>query len=95
MGGNTIDVTYDGDDTNLHAIWDTQIPEAISGGSSMADAKVWASTLTTGLFHHPLNHFSFPFYSFFFLADKAFSFASNKHRYISKPGCQLGQQPRH
>lgn len=48
LGGNEIDVTYNGDDTNLHAVWDTQIPEAISGGSSLADAKTWASTLTTG-----------------------------------------------
>ncbi|KAJ4424018.1 hypothetical protein N0V82_001265 [Gnomoniopsis sp. IMI 355080] len=49
VGGNTIDVTYNGDDTNLHAIWDTQIPEAISGGSTLADAKTWANTLTTAI----------------------------------------------
>lgn len=48
VGGNDIDVTYNGDRTNLHAIWDTQIPEAISDGSSLADAKTWATTLTTG-----------------------------------------------
>lgn len=48
VGGNTIDVTYDGDSTNLHAIWDTQIPESISGGSTLAAAKTWAGTLTTG-----------------------------------------------
>lgn len=41
-------MTYNGDRTNLHAIWDTQIPEAISDGSSLADAKAWATTLTTG-----------------------------------------------
>ncbi|KAI0859855.1 nuclease S1 precursor [Xylaria cubensis] len=49
VGGNDIDVTYDGDDTNLHAIWDSDIPESISGGSSMASAKTWASTLTTAI----------------------------------------------
>lgn len=48
VGGNDIDVTYDGDSTNLHAIWDTQIPEAIAGSSSLSGAKTWASTLTTG-----------------------------------------------
>lgn len=48
LGGNDIDVTYDGDSTNLHAIWDTQIPESISGGSSLAEARTWASSLTTG-----------------------------------------------
>ncbi|KAI1853386.1 hypothetical protein JX265_000118 [Neoarthrinium moseri] len=48
-GGNGIDVLYDGDDTNLHAIWDTQIPESVSGGSSQSSAKTWATTLTTAI----------------------------------------------
>ncbi|KAI1201349.1 nuclease S1 precursor [Nemania serpens] len=49
VGGNDIDVLYDGEDTNLHAIWDSDIPESISGGSSMASAKAWATTLTTAI----------------------------------------------
>ncbi|KAI0469495.1 nuclease S1 precursor [Xylaria cf. heliscus] len=49
VGGNDIDVLYDGDDTNLHAIWDSNIPESISGGSSLATAKTWATTLTTAI----------------------------------------------
>ncbi|RYC65218.1 hypothetical protein CHU98_g959 [Xylaria longipes] len=49
VGGNDIDVLYDGDDTNLHAIWDSDIPESISGGSSMSSAKSWATTLTTAI----------------------------------------------
>ncbi|KAI0594023.1 nuclease S1 precursor [Biscogniauxia sp. FL1348] len=49
VGGNDIDVTYDGDDTNLHAIWDSQIPESVSGGSSLSSAKSWATTLTTAI----------------------------------------------
>ncbi|KAI1302983.1 nuclease S1 precursor [Xylaria venustula] len=49
VGGNDIDVVYDGEDTNLHAIWDTQIPESISGGSSLSSAKSWATTLTTAI----------------------------------------------
>ncbi|KAI1174646.1 nuclease S1 precursor [Nemania sp. FL0916] len=49
VGGNDIDVTYDGEDTNLHAIWDSDIPESISGGSSMSSAKSWATTLTTAI----------------------------------------------
>ncbi|KAI1386403.1 nuclease S1 precursor [Hypoxylon trugodes] len=47
VGGNDIDVSYDGDDTNLHAVWDSNIPESISGGSSESSAKSWASTLVT------------------------------------------------
>ncbi|KAI0516876.1 nuclease S1 precursor [Xylaria bambusicola] len=49
VGGNDIDVLYDGEDTNLHAIWDSDIPESISGGSSLASAKSWANTLTTAI----------------------------------------------
>ncbi|KAK3695743.1 S1/P1 nuclease [Podospora appendiculata] len=46
VGGNTIDVTYGSSSTNLHAVWDTKIPEKISGGSTMAIAKTWAANLT-------------------------------------------------
>ncbi|KAI1503886.1 nuclease S1 precursor [Biscogniauxia marginata] len=49
IGGNSIDVTYDGDDTNLHHIWDSEIPESVSGGSSLSSAKSWATTLTTAI----------------------------------------------
>lgn len=49
LGGNYIDVTYDGDDTNLHRIWDSEIPESVSGGSSKSIAKQWASTLSTAI----------------------------------------------
>ncbi|KAI0840962.1 nuclease S1 precursor [Hypoxylon sp. FL0890] len=45
VGGNDIDVEYDGDNTNLHAVWDSNIPESISGGSSLSSAKSWASNL--------------------------------------------------
>lgn len=48
-GGNGIDVLYDGDDTNLHHIWDSEIPESVSGGSSQSSAKTWATTLTTAI----------------------------------------------
>ncbi|KAI1327498.1 nuclease S1 precursor [Xylariaceae sp. FL0255] len=49
VGGNDIDVTYDGESTNLHAIWDTQIPVSISGADTLAGAKSWATTLTTAI----------------------------------------------
>ncbi|KAI1470702.1 nuclease S1 precursor [Daldinia caldariorum] len=45
IGGNDIDVQYDGEDTNLHAVWDSNIPESISGGSSLSSAKSWAQEL--------------------------------------------------
>lgn len=48
-GGNDIDVTYGSDSTNLHAIWDTNMPEQYAGGYTLADAKKWATTLTTAI----------------------------------------------
>ncbi|TKX19071.1 nuclease S1 [Elsinoe australis] len=48
LGGNDIDVTFNGADRNLHGIWDTQIPERIRGASyTVAEAKQWAAELTT------------------------------------------------
>ncbi|ESZ99132.1 hypothetical protein SBOR_0542 [Sclerotinia borealis F-4128] len=49
VGGNTISVTYAGVKTNLHAIWDTAIPEQYTGGYALSDAKTWATTLTTAI----------------------------------------------
>ncbi|KAH9213705.1 S1/P1 nuclease-like protein [Leptodontidium sp. 2 PMI_412] len=49
VGGNDIDVTFDGASTNLHAIWDTAIPEKLIGGYALSDAKSWATTLTTAI----------------------------------------------
>ncbi|KAK8204990.1 S1/P1 nuclease [Phyllosticta capitalensis] len=46
-GGNGIDVTYDGEATNLHHIWDSDMPEQLVGGSSLSDAQTWAENLTT------------------------------------------------
>lgn len=60
-GGNGIDVLYDGDDTNLHHIWDSEIPESVSGGSSQSSAKTWATTLTTGTFFSLCRIFNFIF----------------------------------
>ena len=50
VGGNDIHVEYKNRKTNLHAIWDTNIPESISGGSTLASAKSWAATLTTSTY---------------------------------------------
>lgn len=47
VGGNTIDVTFDGTSTNLHHIWDTNMPEKLVGGYTLTDASSWASDLTT------------------------------------------------
>ncbi|PVH76445.1 S1/P1 nuclease [Cadophora sp. DSE1049] len=49
VGGNDIDVTFNGVSTNLHAIWDTAIPEKLIGGYSLAYAKTWATNLTTAI----------------------------------------------
>lgn len=49
VGGNDISVTYSGKTTNLHHIWDTEIPEQKVGGYALTDAKSWATTLTTAI----------------------------------------------
>lgn len=46
LGGNNIDVTFDSTSTNLHHIWDTNMPEKFVGGYTLADAKIWAANLT-------------------------------------------------
>lgn len=47
IGGNGVDVTFDGHDTNLHATWDTSIPEELRGGYGLSVARTWAANLTT------------------------------------------------
>ena len=46
LGGNDVDVTFNGDNTNLHATWDTSIPEELVGGYALSDAESWAANLT-------------------------------------------------
>ncbi|KAF2263883.1 S1/P1 nuclease [Lojkania enalia] len=46
VGGNTINVTFEGEKTNLHHIWDSNIPEKLVGGYAMSDSIAWAATLT-------------------------------------------------
>ncbi|KAK6828008.1 hypothetical protein PG987_011349 [Apiospora arundinis] len=49
VGGNDISVEYSGDETNLHHVWDTQIPESVSGGPSLGSARSWAVSLTKAI----------------------------------------------
>ncbi|CAD6448491.1 5241e8b6-4c04-44f3-836d-f05955b87a4f [Sclerotinia trifoliorum] len=49
IGGNTIKVTFNGKETNLHSFWDTAIPEELVGGYSITDAQKWANVLTTAI----------------------------------------------
>lgn len=51
VGGNQINVTFDGDRTNLHAAWDTSIPEKLNGGEDESDAAVWSHNLTQAMKH--------------------------------------------
>ena len=46
VGGNDINVTYDGEHTNLHHIWDTEIVEQLADGAS---AKSFAKNLTASI----------------------------------------------
>lgn len=39
----------DGTSTNLHHIWDTNMPEKYIGGYSMTDAQTWANTITAAI----------------------------------------------
>lgn len=41
-GGNGINITWEGETMNLHAIWDRQIPEKAAGGKA---AEAWAKEL--------------------------------------------------
>ncbi|KAK8090826.1 S1 p1 nuclease [Apiospora phragmitis] len=48
-GGNGIPVDYSGEETNLHHVWDSEIPESVSGGSSLTSARSWAANLTMAI----------------------------------------------
>lgn len=49
-GGNDIKVTFNGyTSDNLHADWDTYIPEKKVGGDALTDAQSWAKTLITAI----------------------------------------------
>lgn len=56
VGGNRVKVTFDGYQSNLHADWDTHIPEKLIGGNDLSDAKTWAQDLVqqiaTGKYQH-------------------------------------------
>ncbi|KAF2107582.1 putative nuclease S1 precursor, partial [Lophiotrema nucula] len=45
IGGNTINVTFDGTATNLHHIWDSNMAEKLIGGYAMSDSISWSNTL--------------------------------------------------
>ncbi|KAH7087733.1 phospholipase C/P1 nuclease domain-containing protein [Paraphoma chrysanthemicola] len=51
VGGNLINVTFNGAKTNLHAIWDTAIPQKAIGNFSQATALSWAANLTSEIRH--------------------------------------------
>lgn len=46
VGGNEVDVVFDGEETNLHAVWDSGMPEMLRGGYGLSDAEAWAWNLT-------------------------------------------------
>lgn len=45
VGGNDVDVTFQGFSDNLHADWDTYMPEVLAGSATLANAQTWANTL--------------------------------------------------
>ncbi|KAI9788252.1 MAG: hypothetical protein M1816_007018 [Peltula sp. TS41687] len=48
-GGNSINVTFDGTRTNLHHVWDTEIPEKWAGGKTIGHAEKTASMLSKAI----------------------------------------------
>nr|POE56578.1 nuclease s1 [Quercus suber] len=46
-GANDVDVEFQGTKTNLHHIWDTNMPELLRGGYSLSYASDWAQNLST------------------------------------------------
>ena len=51
VGGNLINVTFNGVHTNLHSIWDTAIPQKAYGNFSQANALALANNLTAEIKH--------------------------------------------
>lgn len=49
LGGNGVDVTFDGEETNLHAAWDSSIPEELRGGYGLEEAAAWADDLASSI----------------------------------------------
>ncbi|KAL5114539.1 hypothetical protein ACEQ8H_007572 [Pleosporales sp. CAS-2024a] len=47
VGGNDIDVLFSGASTNLHAAWDTAMPQKDAGSFTQAHASTWAQNLTS------------------------------------------------
>lgn len=45
VGGNSIDVLWNGDDTNLHHTWDTEMVEELAGGYSDSIISSFAASL--------------------------------------------------
>ncbi|PNY28631.1 Nuclease P1 [Tolypocladium capitatum] len=45
LGGNHIKVTFDDHSDNLHADWDTYMPEKLIGGHTTNHAQTWSKTL--------------------------------------------------
>jgi hypothetical protein len=51
VGGNLINVTFNGAKSNLHSIWDTAIPEKAYGNFSQANALALANNLIAEIQH--------------------------------------------
>ncbi|KAI0473671.1 nuclease s1 [Xylariaceae sp. FL0804] len=49
LGGNGIDVTFEGYSDNLHSDWDTYMPEKLVGGYALTDAQSWANDLISSI----------------------------------------------
>ena len=51
VGGNQISVLWEGDETNLHSVWDTQMVEKDAGGYGAAVIKSFSKKLIKAIDH--------------------------------------------
>ncbi|KAG8871336.1 hypothetical protein FRB97_008784 [Tulasnella sp. 331] len=49
VGGNDIDVLWQGKANNLHHIWDTEMITQLAGSATTADLNAWTATITSGI----------------------------------------------
>ena len=88
VGGNDIDVTFNGTSTNLHHIWDTGMLEKLVGGGTISDAQTWATTLTNEIQSGNYSSQKFSWTSGISLSDVktgAMTWATDANKFVCNP----------
>ncbi|KAG9233337.1 S1/P1 nuclease-like protein [Amylocarpus encephaloides] len=85
LGGNGIKVTFGGVATNLHAVWDTSIPQKYAGNATLAHAAEWATILTAGIKKGPYKRVAASWLKGMTLKDpvkSAMTWATDSNSYV-------------